>query len=149
MDSHRKVRRNTAENIISEHEGALLRYAGLILGADSLAQDAVETTFIKVLENREKILSFSRDQLSAELYRTVHKVALNLVDEQRNSDSNAMEAIRQLEPAEQQVVVLKVLEGKSTAEISRIVELSEERVARLLHKSVMNITDKLKKAGLL
>ncbi len=151
MDSHRKYKGNTAERIISEYEGALLRYAGLILGSGSLAQDAVEAAFIMVLKDSDKMMGLSRDQLLAELYRTVHHVAVTIAGRQQlcSTGTDVMAAVRKLEPAEQQVIILKILEGKSNAEISSIVGLSEERVARLLYKSVMNVTGKLKKAGLL
>ncbi len=151
MDSHRKSGGDTTESIISRYEAAMLRYAGLILGSDELAQDAVETAFVRVLKNRDGPAD------PAELYRVLHSVVVTLAGTRRAAElrktrsagTDVMKAVRALRPEEQQVTILGILEGMSNAEISRIAGLSEEMVARLLCKSVMNIAGKLKKAGLL
>ena len=162
------------ETIMAEHETALLRYATRILNDPDAAQDVVQETFIKLVELWKQV-SKSPEELIGWLYRVTHNAAvdhvrkesrLRLLHERQAADaapaadcppprqlerseavSLAMTCVRQLDPAEQQVVILRVQEGLSYKEISAITGRSEGNVGCILHHAVKSISASLRKAG--
>jgi DNA-directed RNA polymerase specialized sigma24 family protein len=155
-NSHRETAMEEADKVIARHEGKLLGYAMRVVGDSHRAQNLVEKAFIQVLGSREKQCGLSSDELTAELYRVIYNAAIRLIPSKKRCSAveidawqKAMEAVRGLEPMEQQIVILKIFECMTNQEISRITLISEEKVAILLCKSVIKVADELKKAGLL
>lgn len=149
--------------IVSAHESALLRYATGIVNDPHAAQDVVQNAFIKLFRLWKPGLHPS-DDLRAWLYRVTHNEAVDHLRRERrlsllhfrhaeedppadppvNDRSEQLEAVlagaRRLDPAERQVLLLRLQEGLSYREISRITGRSEGNVGCLLHHAVKKLS---------
>ncbi|MDD5676977.1 MAG: sigma-70 family RNA polymerase sigma factor [Kiritimatiellae bacterium] len=161
------------EAIITAHESVLLRYVARLVNDAAAAQDVVQETFIKlfrVWRNGAR----PTDNLRPWLYRVAHNTAIDYIrresrlhrlHEQEASDRAApdpanpgdppervqmvLDHLRHLDPAEQQVLLLRMQEGLSYREISLITGRTEGNIGCILHHAVKNISASLKKAGLI
>lgn len=159
------------EEIITEFEAPLLRYAARILNNSSAAQDVVQTTFIKLCRYWQTDAR-PTPQLSAWLYRVAHNAAVDHLrkesrrrallrehSEERQCLSQpgrdgpglsdmarkAAQCLQTLSLREQQTVILKVYEEKSYREISAITGLSEGNVGYILHHAMKKLAVALKR----
>ncbi len=160
---NRRDRIAAFEAVVTEYEAALLRYASRILRDDDAAQDAVQNTFIRLLDKWKDELVPS-PKLSSWLYRVAHNCAVDhLRRESRRrllhlsqareaptetppnrgdafaiSDraAQAAEVLRTLSLREQQLVILKVYEEKSYREIGDIAGLTPTNVGYILHHAM-------------
>ncbi len=160
------------EEIMAAHETALLRYAARLVNDVSAAQDIVQEAFIKLLDVW-RIGAQPTVNLRSWLYRITHNTAIDYIRRERRlrrlheneaaerqmtaapdaADRSeriqmALEQLRRLNQAEQQVVLLRLQEGLSYREISRITGRTEGNVGCLLHQAVKKIAVRLQKAGL-
>jgi RNA polymerase sigma-70 factor (ECF subfamily) len=150
------------EAIISAHEAALLRYATGIVNDPHAAQDVVQNAFIKLFKLWKPGVK-SSDTLRPWLYRVTHNEAIDHLRRERRlsllhirhaagdpsgdppSDGAAerMEAVlagvRKLDPAEQQVLLLRLQEGLSYRDISRVTGRTEGNVGCILHQAVKKL----------
>jgi len=165
------------EAIVAEYETALLRYATRILNNPAAAQDVVQNTFIKLYRGWKPGMHAS-PSLKSWLYRVTHNEAVDYIrresrlqvlhEKQANDRALAVctdgrncpmtetekhEAVlallHALHPREQQVVLLRLEEGLSYKEISRVTGRSEGNVGNLLHHAVRKLSTSLKKAGVI
>lgn len=159
------------EAVVATHEQALLRYACGLLGDPHAAQDAVQHAFIKLCDQGFP-LRLEPAAVRAWLYRATHNAAIDhLRREKRHSvlhESAARDAapaeppapggdpdrrqmvldcVRQLEPAERQVVLLRLQEGLPYKSISETTGLPSGTVGRLLHEAVKKLGLLLQQAG--
>lgn len=157
------------EAIVSEHEAALLRYASRILSNPFAAQDVVQDVFIRLFEKWRNGLQPST-HLRNWLYRVTHneavdhirresrrqalheKVALEYADAETAGADPAEERrvrvlaeLRRLHPREQQVVLLRLEEGLSYAQIAEITGRSEGNVGNILHHAIIKLSSGIKK----
>jgi len=151
------------EALVSRYEGPLLRYVTRILRDADAAQDVVQNTMIKLLKRWKDALEPS-PQMSTWLYRVAHNGAVDYIrkesrkrdlhvrhsEEVKTGETFAMPEIRERSEAlelaesllgvlslrEQQLVVLKVYEGKSYRELSAITGLGEGNVGYILHHAM-------------
>ncbi|MFC1498607.1 RNA polymerase sigma factor [Verrucomicrobiota bacterium] len=161
------------ESVVSEYEGALLRYVARIVHDYNMAQDVIQETFIKLFEKWKDELVIS-PKLSSWLYRVAHNCAVDYLRKetrhfhlhQRHSEESehsippnrgkgfkisesaerAVTILRQLSLREQQLVVLKVYEEKSYREISEITGLTVSNVGYILHHAMKKMAAEFKKA---
>jgi len=150
------------ESIVTAHEGALLRYATGILNDSHAAQDVVQNTFIKLFKLWKPGAKPS-DSLRAWLYRVTHNEAVDYIRRQqrinllhsRHAEEAAaasdprpgmaekmelvMAGIRRLDAPEQQVLLLRLQEGLSYQEISKVTGRSEGNVGCILHHAVKKL----------
>ncbi|MBL7077147.1 MAG: sigma-70 family RNA polymerase sigma factor [Kiritimatiellae bacterium] len=160
---------------MAEYETALLRYAARILNNSAAAQDVVQNTFIKLFRSWKPGMHAS-PSLKSWLYRVAHNEAVDHIRREsrlhvlhekqasdpavaacadgRNcplSDTEKHEAVlslmHTLHPREQQVLLLRLEEGLSYREISRVTGRSEGNVGNLLHHAVRKLSTHLKNAG--
>ena len=159
------------ETIVAEHETPLMRYATRILNSPFEAQDVVQNVFIKLFEGWKKGMRPS-EHLRGWLYRATHNEAVDHIRresrlrilhdkqaEEKNADcptgqdcemsneerrQTVMTQLRKLHPREQQVVLLRLEEGLSYTEISRITGRSEGNVGNILHHAVKKLAERLK-----
>ena len=162
------------EVVVAQHETALLRYATRLAGNPVIAQDLVQDAFIRLVRHwrdgeRTDV------PLVPWLYRVTHHLAVDYIrHEDRLRHLHARQAeetppaapagqrrqierseavqwtqrfLRELEPAEQQVAVLRLQEGRSYKEISQITGRSVGNVGCLLHHATKHLTEKLKQVG--
>lgn len=166
----------SVEAVIAEYQSPLLRYATRILNDPDAAQDVVQQTFIKLCRhwrNGER----PTKQLSSWLYRVTHNNAVDHIRkenrlrllhrnqaeevptmaaasqgrdlEHRDRLQLAMKHLRKLDPSEQQVVLLRLQQGKSYREIAEITRRSEGNVGCILHHAVKKLSKSLGRAGVI
>jgi len=157
------------EAIMIEYEAALLRYATRVTGNPSAAQDVVQTAFIRLCNHWREDLKPS-PQLKNWLYRVTHNEAVNhLRHESRRADlhekaalempltteedpladrkQQVLEQLDRLKPHEKQVLVLRLQEGLSYAQIAGITGRSQGNVGNILHHAVAGLAGLVAKAG--
>ena len=163
------------EAIITAYESALLRYVTRIVIDAAAARDVVQETFIK-LYGISRNGGRPTENLRPWLYRVAHNGAVDHVRRERrlrrlhereaseraapgpaapaNPDDPPervqilMEHMRCLDPAEQQVLLLRIQESLSYREISLVTGRTEGNVGCILCNAVRKIGASLKKAGL-
>ncbi len=133
----------------------IYRYIYHRLGQQAVAEDLTSEVFVRVLRSRAR-----PDNLGAYLYRTAHNLIVDYVrrnptalaplDEALAHESNdparlaeleaernrLRRAIARLSPDQQQVIVLKYLEGLSNAEIGKVLDKPEGAVKALQHRAL-------------
>lgn len=145
----------------------LYRYAARFLGDPTVAEDCVADTFsrfLKAIRNRHG----PKDYLKAYLYRVAHNWiadyyrrapdVVELKDTQPDNNSLPEEevslrirqalmrkAILQLTPSQQQVIVLKYLQGMSNEEVAQILNKPVGAVKSLQHRALASLERILKK----
>lgn len=72
------------EMIMSEYSSALLRYCHSVLCDYHEAQDAVQTTFIKAYQNRDKFKGGDKD-LSNFLYKIAYNVCIDIIRKRKST----------------------------------------------------------------
>ncbi|MBU4212276.1 MAG: sigma-70 family RNA polymerase sigma factor [Kiritimatiellae bacterium] len=158
------------EAVITAHESVLLHYVTRIVNDANAAQDVVQETFIKLFRAWRNGAR-PTDNLRPWLYRVAHNAAIDYIrresrlrrlHEQEASERAApvqnpgnppervhivLDHLRHLDPAEQQVLLLRMQEGLSYREISLITGRTEGNIGCMLHHAVKKISVSLKKAG--
>lgn len=168
----------TLETAMARHEPALLRYAARLLRNAEAAQDVVQDTFIRLHRNWGPRFQ-GGDHVAHWLYRTAHNCAVDFIrresrlkklhdtaavepavgletvappqgpDPAEERRQLALEHLAGLEPPERQVLLLRLQEGLSYRDISRVTGRSEGNVGCLLHHATKKLTASLKKAGVI
>lgn len=151
--------------VLDRYQVRLLRQAGAILLDGDAAQDVVQESFLRLLGNGHRI-----DDLPAWLHRVTHNLAVDHlrrearlkklhVDAAEGAEALAEPADRALDrreiaerlqqeiqglaPNERAVLYLKVKEGRSYKEISRITGLTTSNVGYLIHQAVKKLSTRL------
>jgi RNA polymerase sigma factor (sigma-70 family) len=158
--------------IVSEYEGALLRYAVRIVHHHDAAQNVVQDTFIKLFKNWKDALEPS-PKLSSWLYCVAHNCAVDHLRREARRHllhlrharqrevlaapdkgpgfsvsedaERAAQALQTLSLREQQLVILKIYEDKSYAEIGEIAGLTVGNVGYILHHAMRKLAAELRK----
>ncbi|MCE9613002.1 MAG: sigma-70 family RNA polymerase sigma factor [Lentisphaerae bacterium] len=160
--------------MVVEHEKPLLRYAARMLRDATAAEDVVQNVFIKLCRHWTDGVQ-PAVPLKAWLYRVTHNEAIDhlrrqgrmrLVEGERAeiavttvADSRpvpggederralVLQHLQRLHPRERQVVLLRLEEGLSYEEISRITGRSSGNVGNILHHAVRKLARSLNQAG--
>ena len=158
--------------IVSEYEGPLLRYTARIVHHHDAAQNVVQDTFIRLSKSWNDEFKPS-PKLSSWLYCVAHNCAvdhlrrearlhlLHLRHAREQEDvsgfdggagagisedaERAAQAIQALSLREQQLVILKIYEDKSYAEIGEITGLTVGNVGYILHHAMKKLAAELRK----
>ena len=160
------------EAIVAEHQAALLRYAARLLHDPVAAQDVVQEAFVRLVREHDAGRLPPPDTWAGWLHRVTHNAAVDYLRREqrlrglhrRQAEEPAaptataqpeermayvLELARRLPPAEQEVLVLRLQEGRSYKEISVLTGRSEGNVGCLLHQAVKTLAARLQKAGAL
>ncbi len=145
----------------------IYRYIYHRLGQQALAEDLTGEVFVHFLRAR-----VTPDNLMAYLYRTAHNLIVDYLrqnpspfqtmDDEMAAEGDSPErlaeredekrrlrrAISRLSPDQQQVIVLRYLEGLSNAEIGRVLGKPEGAVKSLQHRAMVNLRGLLGEASL-
>ncbi len=162
---------SAVEAIVAEHQTALLRYAARLLNDPVAAQDVVQEAFVRLVRERNAGRLPPPDTWAGWLHRVTHNAAVDYLRREqrlrglhkRQADEPAapaaaqpeermayvLELARRLPTAEQEVLVLRLQEGRSYKEISVLTGRSEGNVGCLLHQAVKTLAARLQKAGAL
>jgi len=154
--------------IIAAFRAPLLRYAARMLGNTTMAQDAVQNTWVK-LARREPPLQALDDETRNWLFLVVHNEGLNLVRaEERRGRIHAAYAAEQetmalpdtgteereatvlsclpvLPPLQRQIVLLRLQQGLSYDDIAAIVGETTSNVGSLLHRAIKTLAAEVKR----
>ncbi len=148
-------------DIYDTYAPQIFRYIYHRLGDQCLAEDLTGEVFVRFLHARPMYIN-----LSAFLYRMAHNLIVDylrthkptqLLDDQIISDhgdpaqmaeieverTRLRRAILRLAPAQQQVIVLKFLEGLANEEIARVVDKPVSAVKSLQHRGLVALRDLL------
>jgi RNA polymerase sigma-70 factor (ECF subfamily) len=167
------------ESVVAEYESALLNYAARILHYNrAAAQDVVQNVFIKLFRRRDAGYDLASD-LKSWLYRVTHNEAVDHIRREsrlrllhtrhqaaeavetrtpgaglaRRSHAERVEVVlgllTNLHPREQQVVLLRLQQGLSYEEISRVTGRSGGNVGNILHHAVRKLAQALRRGGAL
>jgi len=145
--------------VVDRHQAALLGYAGRLLRNADLAQDIVQEAFLRYLKQRRQGLPVEHEK--AWLYRVTHNLALDHIRRNQRGESalaeyqadnadrtvaapdaavtrrdarrEALQLLQTLPEREQQIVLMKVVEGKSYKEIAAAMDISTGNVGFILH----------------
>lgn len=143
--------------LVREYEKELLRLCCICLGDWTLAEDAVQETFIKAYR---KLHSFREDssvktwliRIAVNVCRDMRRTAWfrglkrDMVAQEEQSAVEGMEtgeysalteAIMQLPPREKEAILLYYYEGMSQTEASRVLHVSTATVCRRLERAKM------------
>ncbi len=162
---------NLMEAIVMEYESALLRYAVRLTGRHDLAQDVVQNAFIRLF-NKWHAGWEPSPQMKCWLYRVTHNEAVDQIRREARhrelhqkavaesvppctdgihcgEDDRRMHVLALLErlrPHEQQVVLLRLQQGLSYAQIAEITGRSQGNVGNILHHAVARLANLVKSA---
>ncbi len=163
-------RRLQIEEVVDTFETPLLRYATRVLNNAVLAQDVVQNVFIKLFRAWQAGQQ-PDDRLQAWLFRVTHNEAVDLIrSETRHRrlhqaqaddpghcpdglhrdpapDERAALVLRSLdalEPAERQVVLLRLQQGLRYEEIATVTGRSVGYVGTLLHHAVRKLSERVR-----
>ncbi|MBN2163736.1 MAG: RNA polymerase sigma factor [Pontiellaceae bacterium] len=166
----------TMEEVMSQYQAALLRYATRVLNNADAAQDVVQDTFIRFHSNWSRITQRGLP-VKGWLFRTAHNAAVDLIrkesrlrflherkgqepeppdpfDEERQREREerhalVMEHLEALRPKEREVLVLRLQEEMSYKEIAGVINRSEGYVGSLIHTATKKLTQSLRHAGVI
>jgi RNA polymerase sigma-70 factor (ECF subfamily) len=156
-------------SIYDKYAPPIYRYIFRYLGDGPLAEDITGEVFARLLDAIERGKG-PRDNLSAWLYRVAHNLAVDhlrqrshaeglpleeglmaapddptAVVEKRLAQQRLRAAISHLTPIQQQVIVLKFLEGFSNEEVGKILGKREGAVKSLQHRALASLRRILQK----
>jgi len=162
--------------IVAEHEALLLRYASRILVNRHYAQDVVQNVFVKLfmawhdgwqagpnlkswlfkVTHNEAVDHIRRESRLKTLHdKHEEKVVVEaetgfrsdtLTDDERRA--MILKNIGRLSHSERQVLLLRLDNGMSYDQISKITGMKENSVGVVLHNAVKKMSDILKKKGI-
>ncbi len=173
MDESRD--RPTFDRIVAERGDGLVRYAARLLQHSDLAQDVVQTAFLRLLDHWDR-LSSEPARIGPWLYRTVHNLCVDFIrrEERRQRAHEAWsrdpvlerrpqnpselsasaerrrwveEQLERLTPGEREVLILRLEHGWSYRDIARITGRTVGNVGCLLHNATKKLARALKEAG--
>jgi RNA polymerase sigma-70 factor (ECF subfamily) len=166
----KKARVEQFDAVVDGCETRLLRYATRILGNADLAQDVVQDTLISLYRNWDGDMVLSGPMMTW-LYRTAHNRAIDYFRREdrrgrlherhaqeapgepprdpsavlaaRDSEQQAIVALEVLSARERHLVILKVFEERTYAEIAEIAGLTATNVGYILHHAMKKLAAEL------
>jgi len=158
--------KETFTEIYNTYKQPMYYEANLILNDKELSKDAVHEAFIKILHNLDKIDDIHCPKTKAFVTIIVRRISINIYNKRKREsimDTNDLEnemnfspslldqldcfnsnllLFNQLQPNDQEIIILKYIYGFSISEISPMLEISEEA----LYKRFQRCKNKLRKA---
>lgn len=156
--------------IVEIHAATLFRVAHAVLRDRAESEDAVQDTFVRVLQHRQKLFAI-RDlrpwliritwNLAMDRCRAHRRTVPEQADEitlesvasrstpadqamlESQQTQRVLQAIDRLPTAERQVLLLSALEELSTAEIAHIMNKSDSAIRALLHRARTHLRERL------
>lgn len=156
--------------IYDNYNQPLYRYAMRLLGNQQLAEDCISETFLRFLKMLRNGLG-PTDHLQSYLYRIAHNWITDFYRSKSNDNQEIDENIpdKGLSPDEQiqhklqsarirqellslsvdqqQVIILKYLEGMENEEIAQLLNKKNGAIRVLTHRAISTLSRKLKKNG--
>lgn len=162
------VVRRSLEEVFSEEERPLLRYAFGLLGRRELAEEVVQDAFLKLHEHWDEV-----EIPRAWLFRCVRNLAYNVIRKNKresleegagereaglegpDEELGRMEAVgmvqmlvAEMTERDRTMVQMKYFQGMKYQEIAEKLEMSVGNVGYRLHHLLKDLGDRLRKAGI-
>ena len=154
------------EVLVDKYQISLLKVCFTFLHDRSLAEDAVQETFIKVYQSLDSFRGYSsektwifriamntcRDMLRTRWFRFVdRRIDLSQLPEQsvptENGDKEIMESVMALPVKLREVILLCSLEGMTTYEASESLGITQQAVSSRLKRAKEKLRKELKEKG--
>ena len=161
------VARRSLEEVFSEEESPLLRYAFGLLGRRELAEEVVQDAFLKLHEHWEEV-----EIPRAWLFRCVRNLSFNVLrkskretlqesagereatNERPDEELGKMEAVgmvqmlvSEMKEEDQTMVRMKYFQDRKYQEIADHLEMSVGNVGYRLHHLLKDLGERLRKSG--
>jgi len=161
-----ELRQQRIHAVVREYQQPLLRYTARLLRNATLAQDVVQTVFIKLCQNWQPRQE-ADETLKPWLFRVAHNEAVDLIrgeerrrrlhergaaeddirtggihaDQEPDGDRRALvlSCLGALGPAERQVILLRLQQNMSYEEIAAVIGRPRGTVGALLHTAVKKL----------
>lgn len=162
------VARRSLEEVFSEEESPLLRYAFGLLGRRELAEEVVQDAFLKLHQHWDEV-----EIPRAWLFRCVRNFSFNILrknnretlDESPGERESALERpddelgrleavgmiqmlVSEMEERDQSMVRMKYFQGLKYQEIADKLEMSVGNVGYRLHHLLKDLGERLRKSGI-
>jgi len=163
------------ETVIAAHQTPLLRYASRLLNNADLAQDVVQTAFLRLCDCWTESRAWTETHVRAWLYRTTHNAALDVIrsEERRRKlhekhaeeypaedpprqdealeladrQKLALDALAGMPEIEREILILRLQQGLSYIQIAAITGRSEGNVGCILSNASKELARRLRKTG--
>lgn len=158
-------------DLYNKYKNLMYKVSYDILRDKSLAEDAVQSSFIKIIKSLQKINKISGPKIKNYLVIISRNVSINMLNEERKlvtvseeadeipsggsglddiilrreSVSKIAEAIKSLKPIYRDTLLLKRVYGYSDAEIAELMGVSEEAVRKRLTRARNKIIEHVKR----
>lgn len=162
--------REALERLIAEHEPAVRRLVGRLVGWTDVTDDLVQDVFVRAIEHAGGFRGGSRistwlTRIAINVARAHHRkrmfrmrfwkqwargagesphVDVAETVEQRQQTQRVVHAVQQLKPAEREVIVLHYLEETPIDELAELLELTRGAVEVRLHRARKKLEELLK-----
>ena len=159
------------ERIVERHQTPLLRFAAHRIGNVPSAEDVVQETFLRLLREAKGLaehdhlgpwlfhvcrnLCLDHTRTEIRMQQRLHRVAVPDLDgrepvglELEEERGKVRQLLEQLPDSEREILILKVLDGKSYREIQSELGLSLHEVFTTAHRALRKLADGLRAAGL-
>jgi RNA polymerase sigma-70 factor (ECF subfamily) len=160
LDRIRQYDQAALAQVYDDHYGRIYRYVYRFVGQVNAAEDLTANVFLRLL-NALRSGNQPRTNLLAWLYRVAHNLVVDLfrrkpaeevelaewlegyetdlthVVEQALQMERVRRALLELTPAQQQVIVLRFLEGLDATEVATILNKTEGAVDALQHRALL------------
>ncbi len=160
MDNHQWI-----SSIVEQYERPLCRYAYSLTRSESLAQDAVQETFLRLCKgDRGRI----EGHVAAWLFRVCRSRALDMIRKEKpmtpvqesliaspggspaetasrhDAEHWVPRLMEQLPDRQREVIRLKFQQNLSYREIARVMKVSESNVGYLIHTGIKTLREQMK-----
>ena len=153
------------DELYREHVAEVYRYAYAVLGNHADAEDVTQTTFVNALRALERgerprkpsnwLITithnivrqrFRQQQARPTEVELDRDVAQEPADTSGPSMDELVRALQRIPPSQREAIVMRELEGRSYAEIAKILDLSPGALETLLFRARRSLADELENA---
>ncbi len=170
-------KKGKAERLYCKYKNLMYKEAYAILESSTKAEDAIHTSFVKILKNLEKLNEDEEARTRAYIMAVLKNTAIDMYNKEkgilspeelheeiadsreesnpeiifvsRENSRRLTEAIMQLPPKYKDLIIMKYARGHSNEEISGLLEISAEAVKKRITRAKKLLSEALKREGII